>query len=86
MFNDIIIANVNFGYKPAYEATHDCSSVIHSKTVSIYYPCPLYAGAISAIGGCNCKDMCEENLPYGFMYALLKKKAIDVCLSCGHYD
>ena len=86
IFNDIIIVNVAFGYNPYYEANHSCGEVVYTKTLAIYYPCPLYQGAINAIGGCNCKDMCEDNLPYGFMYALLKKKAIDACLACGHYD
>lgn len=87
MFNDIIIANVTFGYSDSYEITHDCScNDKYAKTIGLYYPCPIYSEAINAIGGCNCKDMCEDNLPYGFMYALLKKKAIDAYLECGHYD
>ena len=87
IYNDIIIANVSFGYNTQYEANATCcSDTPASRTIVIYYSCPLYDNAIKAIGGCNCKDMCEENLPYGFMYALLKKKAIDMCLECGHYD
>lgn len=87
MLNDIIIVNVTLGYSDSYEITHDCScNDKYAKTIALYYPCPIYSEAINAIGGCNCKDMCEDNLPYGFMYALLKKKAIDMCIECGHYD
>lgn len=86
LLNDIIIINLAFEYNTTYEANHTCNELVRTTTMSLYYPCPLYQNAMSAMQGCSCKDMCEENLPYGFMYALLKKKAIDCCLGAGHYD
>ena len=87
IFNDIMIVNVSFGYSVSYQANSTCCSQTPSvSTIALYNSCTVYSYAINAISECNCKDMCEDNLPYGFMYALLKKKAIDACLECGHYD
>ena len=87
LFNDIIIINVTFGYSTTYLAnTSSCSEAPATMTVALYYPCPIYERAINSINGCSCNDMCENNLPYGFMYELLKKKAVDSCLKSQHYD
>ena len=86
LLSDIIIIQIAFEYSPTYEANHTCNELVYSTTLALYYPCPLYDAAFKAMSGCSCNDMCEDNLPYGFMYALLKKKAIDCCLGAGHYD
>lgn len=89
MHNDIIVAELTFGYNPNYEIVSECADNPYSRTVATYYPCPLYNSAISAAmqskGGC-CDESCTDSIPYGFMYALLKKKLIDVCIESGCID
>lgn len=87
MFNDIMIVSVTFGYDAQYWASFSCcKDTPATKTVALYYPCTIYSRAMKAMSGCSCKDMCEDNLPYGFMYELLKKKAVDSCIGSGDYD
>lgn len=87
MFNDIIIVNVNINYKDTYQMTHDCGcNNKYLRSIVLYYPCPIYDRTMAQMNGCNCKDICEDNLPYDFMYALLKKKAIDACIGSMHIE
>lgn len=86
IFNDMIVVRLEFEYSVEYEADHDCGELVRNKTMALYYPCPIYGLAVNKISGCDCDNVCEDNLPYGFMYELLKKKAVDVNIMSGNID
>lgn len=87
LMNDIMTVEVTLGYSTEYIANSSCcNNTPRTKTIVIYNSCGIYDQAVKSITGCDCKDMCEENLPYGFMYTMLKKKAVDSCLGSMHLD
>ena len=52
----------------------------------MYEPCRIYRQVMSHAGqlyGCGC---CDGDLPYKFMYGLLKKKAVDMSIGCGYIE
>lgn len=86
MLNDIIIVQLTFDYNASFVQNHPCCDTTSTAEIAGYYPCPIYSRAINSIGNSFDKCSCEESLPYGFVNELLKKKAIDACISAGHYN
>ena len=83
---DLAIIQVHFDYTSEYYAQHGCQDTPDFITAALYDKCNVYSHVMKFANQLKACPVCEEDLPYKFMYGLLKKKALDASIECGQID